>query len=163
MAERKIVKTGDPTLRKKSRKVEVFDGRLHKLLDDMAETMRLANGVGLAAVQVGILRRVIVIETEESGLIELINPVITERSEETQTGYEGCLSVPGRWGITTRPMTVKVRAQDRNGKFFELSGSGLLAKAICHETDHLDGIIFTDVADRMLTDEEMRELGREES
>lgn len=144
MALRKILTLGDETLYKKSRKVEKFDKRLHDILDDMAETMYNANGAGLAAVQIGILRRIVVIDAGE-GLIELINPEIIEQDGE-QCGQEGCLSLPGKWGDVTRPMHVKVKARDRNGKLFEIEGEGLLARAFCHETEHLDGHLFIEKA-----------------
>jgi len=149
MAKRKIVKVGDPVLRQKCRPVEKFDARLHALLDDMVETMRDADGVGLAAPQVGILRRVVVVECIEGEVIELINPKIIAFSGE-QEGQEGCLSVPGEAGIVRRPMHVTVRAQDRNGNTFEHNGSGLLARAFCHELDHLDGKLYIDCAIQML-------------
>lgn len=155
MALRRIITNEDPVLRKTSREVTKFDARLGGILDDMADTMYHANGVGLAAVQVGILRRAVVIDTSDdgSGLIELINPEIVAQSGE-QTGQEGCLSVPGIYGIVRRPMKVTVRAQDRSGKSFELSGEGLLARAMCHEIAHLDGGLFTDVMDRLVEQEE---------
>ena len=140
-------------LRRKSAPVKEITPRITELLDNMIETMRHANGCGLAAVQVGVLRRVVVIETEE-GLFELINPVITKKSG-TQEGMEGCLSLPGKWGITKRPQCVTVRAMDREGNEFELTGYDLLAKAICHEVDHLDGIIYTDKVERMLRPDEV--------
>ena len=143
MAKLQIVKEGDPLLRKSSRPVTEITPRILTLLDDMAETMRAANGCGLAAVQVGVLRRVVVIETEESGLIELINPEIIAESG-VQEEAVGCLFVPGNWGITRRPAKVKVRAMDRNGKMVEYKGSDLLARAFCHEIDHLDGELFID-------------------
>ncbi len=141
MALRNIVKVGDPILNKKSRPVEIFDDRLHTLLDDMKQTMYSANGVGLAAVQVGVLRRIVVIDCGD-GYIELINPEITERSGQ-QLEEEGCLSLPGESGITLRPETVKLKAQDRNGKWHVYKADGLKARCFCHETDHLDGIVFT--------------------
>lgn len=152
MAKLKILKVGDETLRKISRPVDTVTPRIRTLLDDMIETMRAANGVGLAAPQVGVLRRIVVIETEEDGLIELINPKIIAFSGE-QESEEGCLSVPGRWGITRRPMHVTVRAMDRNGKVFDKTGSGLLAKAFCHEIDHLDGKLYIDCALQMLSND----------
>ena len=161
MAQRHILKQGDPTLNKHCREVTDFNSRLHTLLDDMRETLASANGVGLAAPQVGVLRRaVIVLETnvaddEEEYMIELVNPVIIEADGE-QVGAEGCLSVPGEFGIVKRPEHVKVRAQDRNGEFFEVEGEGLTARAFCHELDHLDGTLFTSKASRMLTPEELR-------
>ncbi|NLK38624.1 MAG: peptide deformylase [Clostridiales bacterium] len=157
MAKLKLVYEDNPLLRKISKPVEEITPRIHRLLDDMAETMRAENGCGLAAVQVGVLRRVVVIETEPGKLIELINPEIIA-AEGIQTEYEGCLSLPGKYGITQRPMTVTVRALDRNGQAFELTGSELLAKAICHEIDHLDGKLYTDCAVRMLTPEEIEEM-----
>ena len=155
MAQRRIVKKGDPVLEKHCRPVTEFNVRLHTLLDDMKETLAHANGVGLAAPQVGVLRRaVIVLETnvaedEDEYMIELVNPEIIEASGE-QTGAEGCLSIPEQFGIVTRPDHVKVRAQDRYGNFFEVEGDGLTARAFCHELDHLEGRLFTTKAIRML-------------
>ena len=152
MAKLKIVKVGDDVLRKRCRPVDEITPKILTLLDDMAETMRAAEGVGLAAPQVGVLRRVVVIEVEEGKLIELINPRIIAYSGE-QEGQEGCLSVPGKWGITKRPMHVTVRALDRHGKEFDITGSELLAKAFCHEIDHLDGKLYTDIATNIETSE----------
>ncbi|MCQ2480863.1 MAG: peptide deformylase [Clostridia bacterium] len=145
MATRNIVKLGDDILRKKSRPVEKFDDRLHTLLDDMRETMYKANGVGLAAVQVGVLKRVVVLDCTEdhTGYLELINPEIIEREGE-QFEAEGCLSLPGEQGVTVRPMTVKVKAQDRNGQWCVYKGTELKARCFCHEIDHLDGVLFID-------------------
>lgn len=140
MAIRNIVRSGDPILAKKSREVEKFDARLWRLLDDMKETMYNANGVGLAAVQVGILRRVVVIDCGD-GYIELVNPEIIG-SEGEQFAEEGCLSFPGETGVTCRPAAVKVKAQDRNGKWCIYKGEALKARCFCHEIDHLDGIVF---------------------
>ncbi len=140
-------------LRKKSREVTEITPRITTLIDDMIETMRAANGCGLAAVQVGVLRRVVVIETGE-GLFEFINPVIVRKSG-SQEGNEGCLSLPGKWGVTKRPQCVTVRALDRNGDEFELTGYDLLAKAMCHEIDHLDGILYTDKVIKMLEADEV--------
>lgn len=148
MAKLKIRKAGDEVLRKVSRPVEEITPRILTLLDDMTETMRAADGCGLAAPQVGVLRRIAVVEVEEGNVIELINPRIIATAGE-QRGSEGCLSIPGRCGITIRPKHVTVRATDRNGKTFEVSGSDLLARALCHEIDHLDGRLFPDVAIRM--------------
>ncbi len=145
MAKRKIVKIGDPLLRQKSRRVEEVTPRMVALLDDMTETMYAADGVGLAAPQIGVLRRLVVIETPDSGLIQMINPEIIAADGE-QTGSEGCLSVPGKSGTVTRPMHVTVRYTDREGNTVERSGSGLLARAFCHELDHLDGKLYVDVA-----------------
>lgn len=144
MARLKIVKFGDPMLRKVSRPVTEITPRITTLLDDMVETMRAEGGCGLAAVQVGVLRRIVVIEVEEGNVIELINPKIIAFAGE-QIEQEGCLSNPGEFGLTKRPKAVTVRALDRNGKEFELSGSDLLARAICHECDHLDGKLYIDV------------------
>ena len=148
MAKLKILKVGDPTLRKVCRPVDTVTPRICTLLDDMIETMRNADGVGLAAPQVGVLRRVVVIETPDEGLVELINPKIIAFSGEQET-EEGCLSVPGRWGTTRRPMHVTVRAMNRKGETFDVTGSGLLAKAFCHEIDHLDGKLYIDCAIKM--------------
>ena len=161
MAKRKILTDGDPALRKICKPVDKFNLRLHLLLRDMADTMYDADGVGLAAPQVGILRRAVVIDVGD-GLVELVNPVILSASEETQTGREGCLSVPGRAGIVTRPMRVKVRAQDRNGAWFELEAEELFARAVCHELAHLDGQLYTDIMDRELTREELEAEAREQ-
>jgi len=162
MALRNIMKTGEPCLAKHCRPVTDFNEKLHTLLDDMAETLEKANGVGLAAPQVGILRRVVLVletnvaEDEEDYVIELINPEIVETSGE-QEGPEGCLSVPGVFGWVKRPDHVKVKAQDRNGNWFEVEGDGLTARAFCHELAHLEGQLFTDVADHIMTDEELDE------
>ena len=144
MAKLKIIKFGDPTLRKVSRPVDEITPRIRMLLDDMIETMRDAGGCGLAAPQVGVLRRIAVIEVEEGKVYELINPKIIAFSGEQQES-EGCLSNPGLYGITKRPMSVTVRAMDRNGNTYDLTGRELLARAICHECDHLDGKLYTDV------------------
>lgn len=156
MAILKIVKVGDDLLRKKSRPVDEITPRIIQLLDDMKDTMRAADGVGLAAVQVGVLRRIVLVETERGDLLEMINPEIIASSGEQQD-IEGCLSVPEKCGVTTRPMNVTVRAMDRNGKIYEVSGSGLKARAFCHEIDHLDGILYIDHA-KMLTQEELEEM-----
>lgn len=148
MAIRNMVLEGDPMLRKTSREVTAFDEKLGTLLDDMAETMAQQNGVGLAGVQVGVLRRVVVIDIGE-GRIELVNPTII-KTAGSQVGSEGCLSYPGQFGIVERPDSVTVRAQDRHGNWFEMTGTALLARAFCHEIDHLDGIVFKDHATRML-------------
>ncbi len=148
MAKLKIVKIGDEVLRKVCRPVDKITPRTLTLLDDMVETMRAANGVGLAAPQVGVLRRIVVIEVEEGNVIELINPKIIAYSGE-QTDTEGCLSVPGRSGTVTRPMHVTVRAQNRHGETFDITGSELLARAFCHELDHLDGKLYVDIAKSM--------------
>lgn len=161
MALRNIVTVGDSVLTKVCRPVTKFDRRLHILIDDMIETLHDANGAGLAAPQVGVLRRVVVVDTEEGGPFELINPEIVSQSGE-QTGLEGCLSIPGKYGVVTRPNVVKVRAQDRYGNWYEIEGEGLTARAFCHELAHLDGHLYTEVADRMLTQEELEALAEED-
>ena len=166
MALRHIVTQEDKVLHKVCREQQKFDDRLHQLLDDMAETLENANGVGLAAPQVGILRRVVLVietnveEEEDEEILELINPLIIS-AEGEQTGAEGCLSVPGEYGIVTRPACVTVRAQDRDGNWFEYTGTGLTARCICHELDHLDGHLFTEKAERMLSEDELRGSGSE--
>ena len=157
MALRKIVEQGEDCLTKVCRPVKEFNRRLHILLDDMAETLAEANGAGLAAPQVGVLRRVcIVLDMDSEEYIELINPEIIAQSGE-QTGLEGCLSVPGKWGIVTRPDYVRVRAQDRNGAWFGAEGRDLTARAFCHEIEHLDGHLYTEHIDHFLSDEELRD------
>ena len=167
MALRTILTSEEPALYKKSREITKFDARIHQLVDDMKETLLKSGGVGLAAPQVGVLRRaVVVLETnvdneDEEYVIELLNPEILEVEGE-QEGPEGCLSEPKKYGIVKRPMNVKVRAQDRNGEWFEYDGEGLTARCFCHEIDHLEGIMFTSKVERMLTDEEIKELTAEE-
>ena len=158
MALLNILPDSDEILRKKSRPVEKIDKRILTLLDDMKETLDKANGVGLAAVQVGVLRRIVLVYDGEE-LIELINPEIIG-CEGKQEGLEGCLSCPGKWGYTDRPMQVTVRAMNRNGEIFTRTGEGLTARAFCHEIDHLNGVLFYDNAVRMLTEEEIEELDR---
>ena len=156
MALRKIVEQGDECLTKVCRPVTEFNSRLHELLDDMVETLADANGAGLAAPQVGVLRRVCIVMDEDSEeYIELINPEIVAQSGE-QTGLEGCLSVPGKWGIVTRPNVVRVRAQDRDGQWFEVEGEELTARAFCHEIEHLDGHLYTEHIDHFPSEEELR-------
>ena len=159
MGLRKIMTVKEPCLHKVCRPVEKFDGKLHKLLDDMKETLAEANGVGLAAPQVGILRRVVVVDTGEE-MLELVNPELLETSGE-QVGSEGCLSVPGKYGIVKRPNYAKVRAYDRDGNEFEVEGEELMARCFCHELDHLDGIMYTEIMERYLTEEEMNGLSEE--
>lgn len=162
MALRNILREGDETLTKHCRPVTSFNERLHVLLDDMAETMEDANGVGLAAPQVGVLRRAVVVletnvgEEESPYVIELINPEILE-SDGEQEGPEGCLSVPGVYGWVRRPEHVKVRAQDRNGEFFEVEGYGLTARAFCHEIEHLEGHLFLERSEHIMSEEELEE------
>ena len=155
MGLRKILTYKDPALHKVCRPVEKFDWRLHKLLNDMTDTLAEANGVGLAAPQVGILRRVVIVDTGEE-ILELVNPELVETSGE-QSGAEGCLSVPGKYGLVKRPNYAKVRAQDRNGEWFEAEGEELIARCFCHELDHLDGIVYTEVMERFLTEEELEQ------
>lgn len=159
MGLRKIMTVKEPCLHKVCRPVEKFDSKLHRLLDDMKETLAEANGVGLAAPQVGILRRVVVVDTGEE-MLELVNPELLETSGE-QIGSEGCLSVPGKYGIVKRPNYAKVRAYDRDGNEFEVEGEELMARCFCHELDHLDGIVYTEIMERYLTEEEMGELSEE--
>lgn len=156
MGLRKILTDKEPALHKVCKPVTSFDKKLHKLLDDMAETLLDANGVGLAAPQVGILRRVVLVDVgmEEPDIIELINPEMVETDGE-QYGAEGCLSVPGKYGLVRRPNYAKVRAQDRNGDWYEYEGEELIARCFCHELDHLDGIVYTEKMDRFLTEEEL--------
>ena len=148
MALRKIVVEGDPVLKKKSRPVEKFDARLAELLDDMRQTLYSAEGVGLAAVQVGVLRRVVVVDVGD-GLLELVNPEIIE-AEGEQRESEGCLSLPGEYGETIRPAVVKVKAQNREGKWCIYKGDGLKARCFCHEIDHLDGILYSQKVEKWL-------------
>ena len=154
MGLRKILTDKEPALHKVCKPVETFDRRLHKLLDDMADTLAEANGVGLAAPQVGILRRVVLVDTGEE-ILELINPELLETDGE-QVGAEGCLSVPGKYGLVKRPYYAKVRAQDRNGDWYEVEGEELIARCFCHELDHLDGIVYTEIMERYLTEEELQ-------
>ena len=161
MALRKIVLQGDECLTKVCRPVTDFNGRLHTLLDDMTDTLLDSGGVGLAAPQVGILRRVCVVLNEDDEVIELVNPEIIFTDGE-QTGLEGCLSVPGKYGVVTRPEVVRVRAQDRNGDFFEVEDSDLTARCFCHEIEHLDGHLFIEHTDRLMTEEELQEFIRQE-
>ncbi len=153
MAIRNIVIKGDDILRKVCKPVEKFDQKLWTMLDDMAETLKLANGVGLAAPQIGVLRRAVIIDAGE-GLFELINPVILEQSKETQRPLEGCLSCPNEWGYVTRPKTVKFKAQDRNGNWYEKEVSDLFAQAVCHELAHLEGQLFVDIVEEFVEVEE---------
>ena len=156
MGIRKILTDKEPALHKVCKPVTEFDAKLHKLLDDMRETLLEANGVGLAAPQVGILRRVVIVDTGEE-ILELVNPTMLETDGE-QEGAEGCLSVPGRYGIVKRPYYAKVRAQDRYGDWYEAEAEELIARCFCHELDHLDGIVYTEVMERFLTEEELEEL-----
>ena len=161
MALRKIVLQGDDCLKKVCRPVTDFNARLHTLLDDMTETLIDSGGVGLAAPQVGILRRLCVVMNEDDEVIELINPEIIA-TEGEQTGLEGCLSVPGKYGVVTRPYVVRVRAQDRNGAFFEVEDEALTARCFCHELEHLDGHLFIEHTDHLLSEEELEAYIREQ-
>ena len=153
MGLRKILTDKEPALHKVCKPVVNFDAKLFKLLDDMKETLQDANGVGLAAPQVGILRRVVLVDTGEE-VLELVNPELLETDGE-QEGAAGCLSVPGKYGLVKRPYYAKVRAQDRHGEWFECEGEELIARCFCHELDHLDGIVYTEVMERFLTEEEL--------
>lgn len=153
MAIRNIVNKRDDILRKVCKPVEKFDEKLWTLLDDMAETLEKAQGAGLAAPQVGILRRAVIIDAGE-GVCELINPEILEKSEETHKVIEGCLSCPGEWGYVIRPVKVKFKAQDRHGNWYEKVVSDLFAQAVCHETEHLDGQLFIDIVEEFVDVEE---------
>ena len=153
MGLRKILTDKDPALHKVCRPVVNFDGRIHKLLDDMHETLTDSGGVGLAAPQVGILRRVVLVDTGEE-VLELVNPSLLETDGE-QEGPEGCLSIPGKYGLVRRPYYAKVRAQDRYGNWYEAEGEEIVARCFCHELDHLDGIVYTEVMERFLSDEEL--------
>ena len=156
MGLRRILTDAEPALHKTCRPVENFDEKLHALLEDMRETLIESGGVGLAAPQVGILRRVVLVDTGDD-ILELINPVMLETDGE-QIGPEGCLSVPGKYGLVKRPYYAKVRAQDREGNWYEAEGEELIARCFCHELDHLDGIIYTEVMERLLTDDELAEM-----
>lgn len=162
MALRKILTDKDPALHKVCRPVTNFDQRLWDLLDDLKETLADANGAGLAAPQVGILRRCVIVVDDQEQMLELVNPEIIWRSEELQNGWEGCLSVPGRWGAVERPMRVRVKAQDRSGAWFEVEGEAIVARCFCHELDHLDGHVFTELTDRLYTQKELDEMYKEE-
>ena len=162
MALRKILTDKDPALHKVCRPVTNFDQRLWDLLDDLKETLADAGGAGLAAPQVGILRRCVIVVDAQEQMLELVNPEIIWRSEEIQAGWEGCLSVPGKWGTVERPIKVRVKAQDRNGNWFETEGEAIVARCFCHELDHLEGHIFTELTDRLYTQKELDEMYEEE-
>ncbi|MCD7830274.1 MAG: peptide deformylase [Clostridiales bacterium] len=154
---REIVEKGDPILSKKCHPVTRFDKKLGRMLDDLTETLRDSGGVGLAAPQIGICRRMVVVMNAQEEIIELVNPEIISTSGE-QTGFEGCLSLPGMYGEITRPMTVRVKAQNRQGEWFEAEDTGLTARCFCHEIDHLDGHMFDELCDRLYTSEELDEM-----
>ncbi len=159
---RTIITEGDPVLNKVCHPVTKFDEKLWTLLDDMRETLAESNGVGLAAPQVGILRRVVLVINGQDEVLELINPSII-KTEGEQEGLEGCLSVPGKWGNVKRPMVVRVRAQDRNGNWFEVEDEELTARCFCHELDHLDGHLFVEHTDRLFTSEELDAMMEDEA
>lgn len=161
MAIREILTDKDPVLHKKCHPVTQFDEKLADLLDDLKETLAAANGAGLAAPQIGILRRAVIVVDDEDQMLELVNPEILSQSGE-QDGLEGCLSVPGMWGYVLRPMKVKVRAQDRRGNWFEVKGEEMVARCFCHEIEHLDGHVFSEHVDHLYTNEELEELLAEE-
>lgn len=161
MAIREILTDKDPVLHKKCHPVTQFDEKLADLLDDLKETLTAANGAGLAAPQIGILRRAVIVVDDEDQMLELVNPEILSQSGE-QDGLEGCLSVPGMWGYVLRPMKVKVRAQDRKGNWFEVKGEEMVARCFCHEIEHLDGHVFSEHVDHLYTNEELEELLAEE-
>ncbi|MCD8332050.1 MAG: peptide deformylase [Oscillospiraceae bacterium] len=160
MPVRKILTKGDPALTKVCHPVTRFDEKLHGLIDDMRDTLLKAQGVGLAAPQVGILRRVVIVMNEQEEIIELVNPEIVF-TEGEQNGYEGCLSVPGLYGLVTRPERVRVRAQNRDGQVFEVEDTGITARCFCHECEHLEGHLFVEHTDRLYTAEELDEMEQE--
>lgn len=161
MAIRTILTEGDPALNKVCHPVTKFDDKLADLLDDLKETLAKANGLGLAAPQVGILRRAVIVVDGEGEMLELVNPEIIDQKGE-QDGLEGCLSVPGKWGYVTRPEWVKVKAQDRNGNWFEVEGTDITARCFCHELGHLDGHLYVELTDRLYTSEELDAMAEEE-
>ncbi len=162
MSIREILTDRDPALHKKCHPVTQFDGKLAALLDDLKETLADANGAGLAAPQVGILRRAVSVVDENGEMLELVNPEIVKAGKEEEEALEGCLSVPGMWGYVLRPLWVKVKAQDRTGKWFEVEGEDIVARCFCHEIEHLDGHVFSEHADRLYTSEEIEELQEKE-
>ena len=161
MAIRTILTEGEPALTKKCHPVTKFDGKLADLLDDLKETLARANGLGLAAPQVGILRRAVIVVDGEGEMLELVNPEIIDRKGE-QDGLEGCLSVPGKWGYVKRPQWVKVKAQDREGNWFEVEGQDVTARCFCHELAHLDGHLYVELTDRLYTSEELDAMAQED-
>ena len=161
MAIRTILTEGDPALNKVCHPVTKFDDKLADLLDDLKETLAKANGLGLAAPQVGILRRAVIVVDANDEMLELVNPEIIAREGE-QEGFEGCLSVPGRWGVVKRPMKAKVRAQDRSGNWFEVDGKDVTARCFCHELGHLDGHLYVELTDRLYTTEELDAMAQED-
>lgn len=158
MSIRKILTDQDPALHKKCHPVTQFDSKLATLLDDMRDTLADANGAGLAAPQIGILRRAVVVVDDNGEMLELVNPEIVKTGGEDQDGLEGCLSLPDLWGYVVRPGKVWVKAQDRMGKWFEADGDGIVARCFCHELDHLDGHVFSELADRLYTSEEIEAM-----
>ena len=162
MAIRKIFSDQEPELHKKCHYITKFDDKLSSLLDDLKETLADASGAGLAAPQIGILRRAVIVINEDGEMLELINPEIIEQKGE-QDGLEGCLSIPGRWGYVLRPMWVKVKAQDRNGNWFEVEGEEMTARCFCHEIEHLDGHVFTEHVERIYSNEEVERIIEKEN
>lgn len=161
MAIRTIVTQGDPVLNKKCHPVTKFDEKLADLLDDMKETLEEAKGLGLAAPQVGILRRAVIVVNDEGEMLELVNPEIIDQKGEVE-GLEGCLSVPGKWGYVTRPQWAKVKAQDRNGNWFEVEGEDMTARCFCHELGHLEGQLYSDLCDKLYTNEDLDAMMEDE-
>lgn len=161
MAIRTILTQGDPVLNKMCHPVTKFDDKLGDLLDDLKETLAKANGLGLAAPQVGILRRAVIVVDDSGKMLELVNPEIIDQKGE-QDGLEGCLSVPGQWGYVKRPEWVKVKAQDRSGNWFEVEGEDITARCFCHELGHLDGHLYVELTDRLYTSEELDAMAQEE-
>lgn len=161
MAIRTIIKKGDPVLNKVCHPVTKFDGKLADLLDDMKETLADAGGLGLAAPQIGILRRAVIVVDDSGEMLELVNPEIIDRRGE-ENGLEGCLSVPGLWGYVTRPTWAKVRAQDRHGNWFEAEGNGVTARCFCHELGHLDGHLYTELCEKLYTNEDLDRMAEEQ-
>ncbi len=161
MAIRTILTEGDPALNKVCHPVTKFDDKLADLLDDLKETLAKANGLGLAAPQVGILRRAVIVVDDNGEMLELVNPEIVDQKGE-QDGLEGCLSVPGKWGYVKRPEWVKVKAQDRSGNWFEVDGKDVTARCFCHELGHLDGHLYVELTDRLYTNEELDAMAQED-
>ena len=161
MAIRRILTDDDPALHKKCHYITKFDEKLWALLDDLKETLADASGAGLAAPQVGIIRRAVIVVTDDGEMLELINPEVIDQEGE-QDGLEGCLSIPGMWGYVKRPMRVRVKAQDRNGQWFEVEGEEIMARCFCHEIEHLDGHMYTEHTDQLYTSDEIEDMQAKE-
>lgn len=161
MVIRRILTDDDPALHKKCHYITKFDEKLWALLDDLKETLADASGAGLAAPQVGIVRRAVIVVTDDGEMLELINPEVIDQEGE-QDGLEGCLSIPGMWGYVKRPMRVRVKAQDRNGQWFEVEGEEIMARCFCHEIEHLDGHMYTEHTDQLYTSDEIEEMQAKE-